>query len=212
MIEVKIFKEELIVELLKKILPTKGIVAIYSNDDHLFAKFQETYIKNFSNNKLLKVVKSHKFLEDVQDAERATEIIIQKHEHLNHREINETYEEIKDSFYIPYLKEKIRKKINNCEICNTAKYERNPYKPLNKITETPNKPNEILHIDIWIANRQTMYLTVIFKFTKHVTMHKLRSRSWLDLLEAMKTRIALMGIPRKIVIDGEPGFTVHNLK
>lgn len=211
-IELKTFDENFVTDIMKKHLPTKGIIAIYSDDDHLFAQFQEIYLKYFSNNKLLKVVKTSKFLEDIQDKERVTELINKTHDLLNHRGINETFSEIKDTYYIPNLKLQIAKIINNCRICNTAKYERNPYKPFYKVTETPNKPNEILHIDIWIANRQTMYLTVIDKFTKHVTMHKLRSRSWIDLLGAMKERIASMGTPKKIIMDGEPGFAVNNLK
>lgn len=211
-IEVKEFNENDVIEFIKKYIPTKGTAVIYSNDDHLFAQFQDVYVKYFSKNKLLKLVKSSKFLIDIEDEEKALEKIIEIHNSLNHRGINESYFEMKEKYYFPNIKEKMRKFINNCNICNTSKCERNPYKPEYKLTETSKKPNDILHIDIWIGNRQSMYLTVIDKFTKHVTMHKLRSRSWIDLLGAMKNRIATMGTPKKIVIDGEPGFTVVKLK
>lgn len=151
-LELKEFREDLIIDVLKKFIPPKGIVGIFSNHDHLFAKFQDVYIRYFGKNKLLKMIKCSKFLGDLADEEKLATVIIQTHKLLNHRGINETYAEIKDVYYAPRLKDKIQKFINNCEVCNKAKYERQPYKiPLQK-TETPHKPNQIIHIDIWYAN------------------------------------------------------------
>lgn len=206
-IELKTYKEDLILDIMKKYIPSKGILGIYSSDDHIFAQFQETYLKYFSKNKLLKVIKCSKFLGDLEDQEKELLVISQTHNLLNHRGINETYFEIKDVYYCPKLKEKIQKFINNCKVCNESKYERNPYKIPLKLTETPTKPNQIIHIDIWYANINLMYVTMIDKFSKFVTVHEIKHRTWPKLLNTLKYRFANNGIPERIITDGETGFS-----
>lgn len=206
-INLKTFKENLILDIMKQFIPPKGIVGIYSRHDHLFAQFQNTYIKYFSKNKLLRVVKCSKFLGDLEDEEKLAMVITKTHKLLNHRGINETFAEIRDVYYAPKLKEKIQQYINNCEICNKSKYERLPHKIPLKLTETPTKPNQILHIDIWYANINLMYVTIIDKFTKHVTVHEIRHRTWLSLLNTLRHRFSSLGIPNRIITDGETGFS-----
>lgn len=91
----------------------------------------------------------------------------------------------------------IQKVINNCHICNTAKYERNPLKIPFKITETPNAPLEIVHMDIWFYTKGKPYLTIIDKFTKHAQVILLSSRNWMDLKTALMQYIASFGKPKK---------------
>lgn len=194
-------------DIMKSFFPPKGIVGIYSSNDHLFAQFQDTYIKFFSKNKLLRLVKCSKLLGDLDNEEKVLEVVNKTHKLFNHRGINETYEEIKNIYYAPNLKEQITKFINNCEICNCSKYERQPLKIPYSVTETPQKPNEILHIDIWYANINLMFVTMIDKFSKHVTVYEIRHRTWTSLLNSLKNRFANFGTPNKIVTDGETGFS-----
>lgn len=70
------------------------------------------------------------------------------------RGINESVEHIKRTHYFPNIKQKITLFINQCEICQTGKYERHPTKQKLCITQTPKQPLEICHIDIFYVNKE----------------------------------------------------------
>ncbi len=46
------------------------------------------------------------------------------------------------------------------------------------ITPTLVKHNVIVHVDIWYAQRDPMYLTSIDKLTKYATAYYLEDRNW----------------------------------
>lgn len=108
------------------------------------------------------------------------------------------------------MKHQIQKYINNFKICNLAKFDRNPVKYNLNITETPSKHNDIIHIDIWYPQKGIMYLTTIDKLTKYATVHNIKDRTWISLLNAIKHRIQNLGKPNKIIADNE--FDIISIK
>lgn len=60
----------------------------------------------------------------------------------------------------------IQKYINNCELCQTTKYERNPYQIVNKLTPNSDFSFDIEHLDILIFTREK-YLTIINIYIQH---------------------------------------------
>lgn len=62
--------------------------------------------------------------------------------------------------------------INNCETCQKAKYERKPIIDKFKMMETPSKPNELIHIDIYHFHKY-IFLTMIDKLTKKGYVYRL---------------------------------------
>lgn len=202
--------ENYFTDVLKNHFPCKGIVGVMIDDIKIYNSFQNAYLKHFSKNKLLKLNKCSLKLRDIKDRSELQEIILEQHQKTNHRGINDVYSEIKREFYYPKLKLEIQKVINNCHICNIAKYERHPLKLPFKITETPSKPLEIVHMDIWFKSKGNPYLTFIDKFSKHAQIIPLKSRSWLDLKIGVTQYIASFGKPKKIVTDREKGFNSLN--
>ncbi|XP_055385906.1 metacaspase-2-like [Condylostylus longicornis] len=93
-----------------------------------------------------------------------------------------------------------------------AKYERKPLNLPLKITETPHKPLEIIHLDIWFKSKGNAYLTVIDKFSKHAHVIPIKSRNWIDLKNAFMQYISSSGKPKKIITDQEKGFNSLNFK
>lgn len=198
------------VSIFKDHVPYKGIVGVLIEDINIYSLFQNTYMKYFSKNKLLKINKCSLIFEDIKDRQQLQEKILEQHNKTNHRGINDVYLELKRKFYFPKLKKEIQKVINNCHICNTAKYERCPLKLPFKITETPNKPLDIAHMDIWFKSKGNPYLTIIDKFTKHAQIIPLKSRSWADLKNGVMQYFASFGKPKKIITDQEKGFNSLN--
>lgn len=202
--------EETMLKFIREIFPEKGLIAVYCEKDYLFNKFQNVYRQYFVNNKNLKILKTCLLLKDIIDTEELLKIIECQHLENNHRGINEVFLEIKRRYYYPKLKHQIQKYINNCKICNLAKFDRNPVKYNLNITETPSKHNDIIHIDIWYPQKGIMYLTTIDKLTKYATVHNIKDRTWISLLNAIKHRIQNLGKPNKIIADNE--FDIISIK
>lgn len=55
-----------------------------------------------------------------------------------------------------------------------------------------------------------MYLTTIDKLTKYATVHNIKDRTWISLLNAIKHRIQNLGKPNKIIADNE--FDIISIK
>lgn len=202
--------ENFFLNLLRAHFPPKGIVGLMINDTSTYTIFQNTYLKYFSKNKLLKLNKCHFLLEDITERHTLHEKILEQHYKTNHRGINDVYSELKTKIYFPKLKLEIQKVINNCHICNSAKYERKPLKLPFKLTETPSKPLEIIHMDIWFKCKGKPFLTFIDKFTKHAQVIPLKSRTWIDLKDGIMQYISSFGKPHKIITDQEKGFNSLN--
>jgi len=201
--EITINNENKLLNLMQKIIPTKGLVAVFIKNNSLFLYFQDLYRQYFSRNTNLKILRCTKILPDIEDKEELLQIIEETHLENNHRGINEIFEELRNKIYTPNLLKEINKYINNCKICNLAKYDRKPLKHNLNITETPTITNDTIHIDIWFPQRHTMYLTSIDKLTKYGTAHPLKDRTWVSILEALKNRTQYLGKPRKLIFDNE---------
>lgn len=136
---------------------------VYFYSKELVPIFNDTYIKNFQN---LKIIQCTKLLNNISDKDEKIMLITHQHQSkTNHRGIAETYEILKQRYYWPRMKNDINEYINNCLICQTAKYSRlKAYIPLTK-TETPSKPFQMIHIDTFIFESQN-FLTIFDKFSK----------------------------------------------
>jgi hypothetical protein len=188
----------------------RGTTAIFSElEDHQYNLLQNKLKELFSNDNKIKFVKCVKRAIDLENEEGAIEKIKNTHLESNHRGIIENYNELKDTIFFPKLKELIQKYINNCDICNLAKFDRNPNKYKFELTETPNEPNEILHGDLFFCYKE-VYLTLVDKFSKHLMTQRCNDRNAITLIQLLKNRFSIFGKPKKIVFDNE--FDSLNLK
>ena len=120
-------------------------------------------------------------MHDIKLLEEQEKIITETHERA-HGGITENINEISREFYIPNLKAKVRKYFNLCKNCNTAKYDRKPYKIILPETPIPKNPLEILHIDIFIL------------------IH-IKSRTIVDIRKALIKLFSRYGKPKIIISD-----------
>lgn len=106
------------------------------------------------------------------------------------------------------MKEKITKTLDNCEKCKLLKYDRNPPKLQFVLPETPLKPLEILHMDIYSINNHQI-LTIIDKCSKFACGYTLSCRSSITILKSFKQYLSSYGIPKTIVCDQGSEFTAN---
>lgn len=204
------YSEENIRKIFKEYLPPNRLTAIYTDDD-TFKIIQETFSKYFSQMKTFRLIRCMEILEDVIENDEQDKIVTDYHNKNNHRGINETAMHLKRKYYFPYMVSKITKIINNCEECQTLKYDRHPPKLIYEKPEIPLKPLDIVHIDIYSINNKQI-LTLIDKFSKFAAAYTLTARNSLNIVKSIKHFISLHGIPIKLITDQGAEFTANILK
>lgn len=155
-------------------------------------------------------MRNDKLLIDVREVEEQDSLIEQTHE-TSHRGINENHAEIIRRFFFPNIKAKIRKYFILCHICNKAKYERRPYKIKHGEITIPEKPLDIIHVDIFIS-QPNLFLSVVDKLTRFGTLISIKSRAIPDIRKAILKYFALFGAPKLIVSDNEPALKSIELR
>ncbi|CAD7091739.1 unnamed protein product [Hermetia illucens] len=174
----------------------------------------KVYIKNYVNERYKEEPKYRKATctskaIDLINEEQCYGKIKEIHEKGNHRGIQENFEEIKHLYYYKKIIQLITKYINNCEVCNLAKYDRNPVKVEFKLTETPNDINQIVHLDVFLIGKR-MFFTGVDKFSKHMYTKELTDKNAITFIQYIRERNSCLGKPRKLVADNE--FNMVNVK
>lgn len=196
-------KEEIILEKLKSYLIPKKTIGVHT-DDNTFKLIQSTFSKYFSNS-TSKLVRCKSIRKDVENIDSQEQLIMEYHNQSVHRGINETVLHLKREYYFPKMKEIITRIINNCQICGFNKYERQNTHLKFALTETPKKPLEILHIDIYSVHKE-VFLTILDKFSKFAAVYMIPSRNSLNLVTSLTHFFSHHGVPQKIVSDNGQEF------
>jgi len=151
-------------------------------------------------------------LKDIINKESLEEIIESAHLKNNHRGINEVYNELKNKYFYQNIKDEITEYINNCETCILEKYERKPPIPPLKCSETPDRPNKIIHLDVFYSIKKTLFITMIDKFSKVAMFSKIENRSEKEFRRVIMKFISVYGKIKKIVTDNELGMKSKLMK
>lgn len=177
------------------------LTAVKIDNDANFFLFEQYYLEQRVE---LKVVRCLTLLTDVQTEAEMRAIIFEKHVRGNHRGVNVVQLEIANDFYFPNMKKLTNSLINECEVCNVAKYERNPVKLPFKKTEIPDGPRVIYQVDVWFHSRGRFYLSCVDRFSKFAVLVRLKSRNWKSLREGFGEIFNSIGKPRTVIMDREP--------
>lgn len=197
------------INILKEYASTKCSTGLYCSEE-ILTSLQVVYKNYFSRAKSFKIFWTQKKLEDITDELEQDQIIRTQHNN-NHRGINETKSHISRTYFFTGMKSKITKFINICKLCQKAKYERHPYKQKFKLTATPKRPLEIVHMDIFIIHNKH-YLTLCDKFSRLTMAIPVKSRNTVHILKAITHFFSTLGKPSLLVMDQEASFTSTTLK
>lgn len=202
--------EEYWTDVLRRFIKS-GITGIYTElTYHEYNKIQQLLIQLFGHNNQIKFIKATLRAQEISNLEEAQKQISLYHTQESlHSGIIETYHSLKNKIYYPKLVKEITKIINNCKTCLQTKYERKPIKKKFELSETPNRPNEILHIDIYYFMKHP-FLTLVDKLTKKAYAYYLPNRNWVKKIETLEEHFSKFGKPYKIIADNE--FKSENLK
>lgn len=208
----KDFNEDSLVQTIKLHFNPKQINAIFVEETDLFLKIQGAYRKHFARNKLFRILRCTTFKRDILEETQQDSIIEQYHKENNHRGISETVEHLKRSIFFPKLHQKVTLFINQCDVCQTNKYERKPEKIQFKLTQTPKQPLEIVHCDVFFMKKGEPIITIIDKFSRYAQAFILESRNTPHIKEQLLKYFSLFGKPKLIITDQERAITTIEIK
>lgn len=200
-----------IINFIKEYVDPKKTHCIFLKTPNLLSTFCKVIQETFKNSSF-KFVQSNTLLEDVKIQEEQEDKIRYHHETKTcHRGINETELALKRKYYWPKMRQDIERYINNCDICQTAKYDRNPAVIKFNISPTSSKPFETIHMDIFhIANQK--FLTIIDTFSRYCQAYPVNSANAINIVDKLFQFISHHGIPKNIVTDGGTEFNNTTLK
>lgn len=169
-------------------------------------------LQNNFNKDSYRLIQCEEILEDRLTPEDQLETIQNYHlGKTNHRGILETYHKLKRKSYWPNMFLSIQKYINNCDICQQNKYERNPYQLPDNLTPSPKFPFDILHIDtLTLENKK--YLTLIDSFSKFAQLTYLQTLSATHITNGLIKYFSQYQIPNEIIFDSGTEFNNNLVK
>lgn len=192
-----------IISIFKNYLNSKRLTAVLT-DDNTFRVIQSVY-SNYFNHSKIKLVRSTVLLKDVIERDDQEKLVREYHENWHHRGITESLDHLKRNFYFPNMKHIISTVISNCDTCQRLKYDRNKEQIKLELTETPSKPLEIIHIDVYSIHKEH-FLTVLDKFSKFAAVYMLTARTSINLIKSLRHYFSHHGLPKKIVCDNGSEF------
>lgn len=119
--------------------------------------------------------------------------------------MRENLEVLKRKYFFPKMKSKISKFVNLCTICKAAKYDRKPYNITLADSPVPEKPFDIIHLDIFISS-PNIFLSAVDKFSRFGILIPIKSKSIPDVRRGFTKLFATHKQPKMIVSDNEPAL------
>ena len=164
-------------------------------------KIKDLLLTNFPG---VKFLHTEKLVIDLTNKDDQIETATIEHNRA-HRALQENFLQISSEYYFPNIKKTLQTIIANCRECRENKYQRNPPKPEVGKTPIPEKPGEILHIDVFSTGKQH-FLTSIDKFTKFATIIPINSRATIDIKNALLLILNRFKNTKLLISDNEKAF------
>lgn len=109
------------------------------------------------------------------------------------------------------MKDSVTKYINSCDICQRTKYARkSPYVPLVP-TETPSKPFQIVHIEVFTYDSK-IYLILDDRSSKFAQALGLAGKTAIHTCNDLVKHLSCFGAPQNIIIDSGRDFCNETVK
>lgn len=95
--------------------------------------------------------------------------------------------------------------INKCELCKLNKYNRKPIPAIDNVTPTPDKPFEVINLDL-LTLEGKYFLTIMDQFSKHAQVYFLINKTAKTICELLIKYLQTYRIPDKIITDSGGEF------
>lgn len=145
---------------------------------------------------------------NITDENEAIFLITNEHERA-HRNYYENFRQLRQNYFFPKMKNKIKAHARNCEICKKQKYETHPQKHTMKPTPIPTYVGEYLQIDIFHVGKRLFYST-IDRFSKFVYLREANNK--LNAHRIIMEILQMFPDCKYCMTDNEAIFTSYTVK
>lgn len=198
------FNKEFLKQKLVEYLLPNTINGIMTSEP-IMGLIQEIYKETF-NPRMIRARFSQRLVEDIHDENDQIKKIKEVHSYA-HRNATENVAQLIRNCYFPGMNRQTKDFIKTCEICKTEKYDRHPQQILPVKTPVPQYPGEIIHLDIFVFNQTTLFLSSIDKLSKFIKLKPIKSRSIAHIQGPLLELLYDWDIPAMIVMDNEKSLT-----
>lgn len=179
---------------------------------------EKIWIKEFRNSRI--AIFLHDKRRTIPTDEEIPRILEENHDSLigGHGGIKKTYYRIAENYFWESLRKDVENYVKNCVTCQRNKVSRNPTKMPLVITDTPNKFNTKIAMDICgplpLTARNNRYvLTLQDQLTKYFVAVPLRNFTAATVInEFLKHWVSYFGVPQNILTDKGTNFTSDLMK
>lgn len=182
----------------------RTINAIFTSEE-IFFRIHELLETTFPD---IKFVFTRKNVRNITDPNEREYLIISEHERA-HRHHIENFNQLKEKYFFPKMKQQIKACVLNCEVCKKQKYDTHPKKQIMNPTPIPTYVGEYLQIDIFhVANR--IYYSTIDRFSKYALLRY--SENKLNASEIVEEILQIFPLCRHVMTDNEQIFVSFPMK
>lgn len=151
-----------LIQYLKLTVTKNRLNAIHATEE-IFHQIRDLLRENLPQ---INFVFTTKLNRNISDPNEQEYLIITEHERA-HRNFKENFAQLRENYFFPKMKKRIRAHAIHCEICKKQKYETHPKKQIMVATPIPTFVGESIQIDIFYIGGK-IYYSVIDRFSKFV--------------------------------------------
>lgn len=117
-----------------------------------------------------------------------------------HKGIRETADKIRQLYKWKNMYKEITEFIIACPTCQLSKFDRKNRTQTLNVRESPNKPFEVLSVDLFFFDNKKM-LTIVENLTKFAQAYIISDKTPETIINKLKVYFSLFGIPKRIMSD-----------
>lgn len=202
--KIKFSSDQDLIKYLKFSINEKTVNAIYTSEEN-FYHMNELLPVRFSH---IKFAFTTKITRNIIDENEQEYLMITEHQRA-HRNHKENYAQLKEKYFFPKMKDKIKTHVVNCEICKKQKFDTNPKKQVMEPTPIPTFVGEYIQIDVFHAGKR-IYFSAIDRFSKFVYFRFSENKH--NAHEIVEEILQLFPFCKYCMTDNESIFTSFPMK
>lgn len=189
---------------IKLVVDEKRLNAIYTTEE-IFYRINRLLLSSFTNCTFIFTTQNNR---NITDSNEQHYLVITEHERA-HRNYNENYKQLKEQYFFPKMKRKLKAFAMGCEICKKHKYDTHPEKQFMESTPIPSSVGEYIQIDIFHAGNKIYYST-IDRFSKFVLLRHADNK--LNAHEVVEEILQFFPLCKHVMTDNEAIFNSFLMK
>lgn len=182
----------------------KTINALFTSEE-IFFRIHKILKTSFPDIKFIFTPNNNRNITDPSEQEY---LMISEHERA-HRHYFENFKQLREKYFFPKMKQRMKAYTVNCEICKKQKFDTHPKKQTMNATPIPSHVGEYLQIDVFHAGNRIYYST-IDRFSKFAILRYTENK--LNASEIVEEILQMFPHCKHVMTDNKQIFVSFPMK